>query len=443
MKCECAFCLNQFPFEMPKGIVDDLLNNKLVLFAGAGISTENKTVFKETLYEEIALDLGIDEDMEFPDLMQKYCDATINGRRKLLEKIKYRFDYCHQFKELYKIASRFHTELAPFWMLKEIITTNWDDYFERKTGAIPIVTSEDFAFHDIDQRKVYKIHGSISNYGSIVATKDDYDKCYQQLNSELVGAKLKTLIATKTILFIGYSFRDFDFNKILQFLKEEMKGLLPHIYIVTLDNEIDSRLEGINCTVINTDGRFFFQELRTHLERMELIVSEKNIDRIYEVEYLLHQHHQKVSDSFIDKKTSNLIYCLFYQDGVQHAIDYLHFKEITGETYSRYHLLKQFQLYAKQIRKDFSKAKNYADLAYIDGYIEGLSIPLFDDIPAEVFPFYYLFGQDQLFDEEFFWEAIDTDTVYHRSAEKYGKQFFKDFLDPENDITVHHRPYIY
>lgn len=53
--CECQICKNNLPFEIPEEIIDALINRNLVLFAGAGISTETKSVFKETLFEEVFL----------------------------------------------------------------------------------------------------------------------------------------------------------------------------------------------------------------------------------------------------------------------------------------------------------------------------------------------------------------------------------------------------
>jgi len=85
---------------------------------------------------------------------------------------------------------------------------------------------------------VFKIHGSINNYGSIIATEEDYKKCYKNLSSGLIGSRLKMVLATKVELFLGYSFGDKDFNKIYNLLRKEMNGILPHAYIITLDSSI-------------------------------------------------------------------------------------------------------------------------------------------------------------------------------------------------------------
>ena len=50
--------------------------------------------------------------------MSKYCRLN-NGKQKLLEKIKKRFDYTHQYSELYDEASKFHKEISKFWMIEK------------------------------------------------------------------------------------------------------------------------------------------------------------------------------------------------------------------------------------------------------------------------------------------------------------------------------------
>ena len=53
MNCECAICKEQKPFVMPKEILDAAKNGELVLFCGAGISTENKNVLPYSFYSSI------------------------------------------------------------------------------------------------------------------------------------------------------------------------------------------------------------------------------------------------------------------------------------------------------------------------------------------------------------------------------------------------------
>ncbi|MEO7583629.1 MAG: SIR2 family protein [Ferruginibacter sp.] len=440
--CKCAHCKNDLPFDLPEEIIEATLKGNLVIFAGAGISTETKKIFKETLYEDVLLDLKelkkeTKTDLDFPSLMSLYCSTLKNGRQKLLQKIKYRFEYCQQFSELYRGASEFHTELSSIHYIKNIITTNWDDYFERETGAIAITIPEDFAFYDLPDRKVFKIHGSINNYGSVIATKQDYDRCYKALNSGIIGSYLKTILATKTVVFIGYSFKDYDFLKIYSYLKKELKNLIPHIYIVTLDEKIEHE----NATVIKTNGTFFIASLRMHLEGSNYLISKENIGNIYLAKRLLSIIKIETSKQLEKKKQSNLIYCNFYQDGMKHAFDYLIYHSKSGLSFFAPKLFDSLDAYAL-LRKDTVKAKNYAEVAYIDGYIEGLKTILYKDEYFKETPYFYIYGIGALCEKKDFDKIIRKKEIYHKQAEIYGNKHFASALKPGADIVINHRPFL-
>jgi len=92
-------CKNNKKFDMPEEIVESVLKNNLVLFCGAGISTESKSVFPESFYTNVLRDIEsktnkkVDLDTSFSRLMSLYIDTFPNGRRKLLNKIKEKFDF--------------------------------------------------------------------------------------------------------------------------------------------------------------------------------------------------------------------------------------------------------------------------------------------------------------------------------------------------------------
>ena len=73
---------------MPKNIVDAAIKGDLVLFCGAGISTEGKNVLPNSFYSSIREELEEKDDtLSFSCLMQKYC-AQADGRKKLLKLLR-------------------------------------------------------------------------------------------------------------------------------------------------------------------------------------------------------------------------------------------------------------------------------------------------------------------------------------------------------------------
>lgn len=191
--CQCVLCKANHEFEMPDAVVEACHSGKLVVFAGAGISTESKPVVPRPLYLEMFLELELDprEPKTFPGVMTAFEQR--HGRPALLQRIKKHLDYVRSFPNIDEEASRFHRELAGIYTISEIVTTNWDDYFEHHCGCQPFVTEKDWAFWKAGERKVFKLHGSLSNPASIVATEADYARCYRNLNQGLIGAQLKTI----------------------------------------------------------------------------------------------------------------------------------------------------------------------------------------------------------------------------------------------------------
>lgn len=328
---ECSIHKNHHPFSMPDEIIEAVKQGKLVIFAGAGISTENRNVFRCSLYEDILDDLGIEksQNISFSNLMSKFCEQP-NGRSKLLQKIKNRFDYVNSFPELYRTATNFHHELSTIYQANEIITTNWDDYFEKECGAIPIVSPEDFAFWDHPGRKVFKIHGSINNYGSIVATEEDYKKCYRKLRSGLIGSSIKMVLATKVVLFLGYSFGDEDFNKIYNLLRKEMKDIFPHAYIITLDSRVKENFSGSNITPIITDATYFISIIKKYLIKEKIMLDDKRYDALFKALFLINSAHEELYKYFNYTQNPEIIFTACYQDGLIHAFERAIAKKNTG-----------------------------------------------------------------------------------------------------------------
>ena len=433
--------MNNLPFEFPQEVIDACISGNLVVFAGAGISTEQRNVFIDSLYEDLKFDSGIDQksDIDFPELVSTFCNQP-NGRKKFLQKLKYRLDYVHQFPELYSKASRFHKEISTIWSINTFITTNWDDYFERQCGAIPLVTDQDVAaFSDIPERKVLKIHGSIYNYGSIIASNEDYQRCYRQLSKNIIGSQLKSILATKVVLFVGYSFRDFDFNKIYQFIRKELKEVTPHSYIVTLDKS--NEFKDINSTVIRTDASYFISRLKEHLVHSNFMME----DELYDIVEIMDDIRRDIHHSYLFKKIDfekypDAVFTAMYQDGMEHAFDYILYKRKTGLMSNFSYLENHMKSYRDVLRKQKIQEKRYHDVAYIDGYIWGLTCFIAKDEFKKKIPMFYIYGHGPVLEKKKFEEMLESTKKPHKSASKWAHNFIRKVY--KKDTAIHHSPFL-
>jgi len=441
MDCECAICKNNKPFDLPKEIIEAAINGNLVLFCGAGISTEGKTVLPFSFYTSIKDELGItDDSISFSHLMQQFCDMP-NGRRKLLKKIRDRFKYIHSFPELERQATAFHRELAEVYPIQTIITTNWDTYFEDCCGAIPITIREDFAFWDDNSRCVLKIHGSIQNLSSIIATANDYNKRFKELQNGIIGATLKAILATKTVVFIGFSFGDEDFAQIINYIRDEMGDIYPHVYIVTLDETLKARLNYKNSAFIVTSGTYFLHELKLALIDKGVIKNYSICPLIDTVLGELEKLHEKVSRiNLIEYPCA--IYTLSYQDGAIHAFERFLQNYQTGE-YNRPGRSGRIAKEYEEWIEAYHETGNYWDEAYYEGYVKGLLLVEAcenDNSIVNKFPFLYLPNAKQ---------PLTTYTIFmdelarvSRGRSKYLK-YAETIVNKKasTDFVVHHPPY--
>ena len=163
-------CALSIDFSMDEHLLSEIERHNCVIFAGAGISTETSDTHPDTLYDQLRHQIKCEDYPQFWELVDRF-EAQPNGRQKLIELVKDRFGYINGFRDLRQQATRFHRALGNAPYFKSIITTNWDRYFEDVIEATPFVYDSDIPLWDTAKRPVIKIHGSIDNYSSLVASR--------------------------------------------------------------------------------------------------------------------------------------------------------------------------------------------------------------------------------------------------------------------------------
>ena len=441
--CNCFFCKNNDEFDMPIFLLDQIKEGNVVLFAGAGISTESEIVLPYSLYDDVADDLELSEDNEFsfPELMTQYTNKP-NGRISLLKKIKKRFDYISSFPDLYKRATQFHRELSTIFPIQNIITTNWDDYFEKECNAIPFVTDKDFALWEIEGRKVFKLHGSINNLGSLVINLSDYEKCYKELQEGGIGAHLKLILMTSIILYVGYSFTDDDFLRIHSLVKEKMGDLLPQAYIVTIDKDQIQKFNDLDLITIFTDATYFLKGIKRHLVDEKVLlpddVFQDVCEKLEEIKFDQHLVQMRLIEF------PEIIYTLSYQDGLRHSFERMLELKKSGY-YSNPYKIFHVMMYYEELKKVAIENNRYHDVAYIEGYVNGLLyLQISEKKEREIMPTFYLYGnENEITDLETFSLELEKRDIKMSSPEAYflAVQIIDD-INNDPDITIHHPPYL-
>lgn len=369
----CIHCKLDYDFEMPEGLVDAAHRKQVVIFAGAGISTEVSNVFPDTVLDIAARRIGIEQPDSFPETLEAFQQRF--GRAALVRMVKEKFDYIDGFVRLRNDARRFHRELATMPYLQDVVTTNWDLHFEEECGATPFVTGEDIALYDMPGRRVLKVHGSMSNLASIVATESDYAKRLDELSANVMGGLLRHMLATRTVVFIGYSLRDWNFRRLYSALRADMADFAPKAYMVTPFDTDGKAEEEFGLTVIKTSGVRFLTDLKAALVG-PCFIDDSVYEKVDEV-FDLMDEADRFAKSVAHKKYPAIIHCWAYHDGLRDACFRIMHRRPSGEYSDRHHVLALLRHYDDLGDRAYD-AGRFTDAAYIEGYTSGLMILLSD-----------------------------------------------------------------
>ena len=232
--------------KIPKDLIEALINRKAVLFLGSGLSIQSNMPSWEELANLVSTKLKNDESLPQKidpiQIFQKYVDES-NSRIPLINLIKKEFNLrkakyntCH--KILVKLPVRY------------FITTNWDDLLENAIKdtlkIIPNLIWSDNQVSTLGEigPHIIKFHGSLTDADSLILTEEDY--LYFKKKQPLLIKFVVSLFANSVILFIGYSFSDFDLKLIFSSIQKHLKLKKQPTYIF-LPNESKWSVEYLNA----------------------------------------------------------------------------------------------------------------------------------------------------------------------------------------------------
>lgn len=199
---------------------------RLVVFVGAGVSNNSGVPVWSKLIEAMMADL--------PDIAK-----TISDDLKLAQ--IYKTTYPTKFVSKVKTVLR-HGMVTPnpvhdaILDLRpaHIITTNYDDLLEqvcsKRYEQYSVICSDEDLPSSNSNKLLIKMHGDFEVGNIVLAEQDYYD--YSR-NFPLIRSYVMSLFASKTILFVGFSFDDINLKYILQELKAILQKKMQPVYMLT------------------------------------------------------------------------------------------------------------------------------------------------------------------------------------------------------------------
>ena len=217
-------------------------NNKLVVFVGAGVSQNSGLPSWLDVVAAMADDLGIKKKED-----GRYCFSNDD----YLKIPQYYYiergenDYCSKVIELFDkdwSPNSIH-QLIFFLNPTHIITTNYDDLLEKALKQSKItrkyckVSCDDDLAIAPNANYIIKMHGELKNsHNSFVLKESDYDS--YSSNFTLIETFVKGLIATHTLLFIGFSASDSNVRRIFQWIHDIIGEKNRTAYLIDVNSDL-------------------------------------------------------------------------------------------------------------------------------------------------------------------------------------------------------------
>jgi len=226
---------------IPIEIQNAIKNNRLVIFAGSGLSSKFKLPSWQKLVEDVLIELG---EQKYLDLIP-VLNSGILSPIEVLDKIEGEHSKIRSFiKENCKIEKNSDLDLHKtiLEITGSIITTNYDNAFEEASSnrIIPSKFTSSFNISEINKDGkpyIFKLHGCYTEPDNCLLFTNDYKKLYEGDTS--ITLKLKSIFSDKIILFVGFSFNDPEINLIFSSLDKIFDNHNRHFILTKNENKFE------------------------------------------------------------------------------------------------------------------------------------------------------------------------------------------------------------
>lgn len=241
----------------------------LVIFVGAGVSANSGVPTWGQLINWMTKELNIDKNIqenEYLKIAQYYFNANPRTFLKNVEK------YLDGNWESNVISEYLFKEFNPQYF----VTTNYDDVLEKTSNKLSkpcTIIAQDSDIPLVGHNNaIIKMHGDFK-HKNIVLKEDDYLK-YSE-NYKLMEVFIKSLFATNTILFVGFSADDPNVNQIYSWVNNILQQNQREAYLLQI-NDVNKDYE-IKREYFNKKGIHIinYKELEKSIENY---IKEKDLE---------------------------------------------------------------------------------------------------------------------------------------------------------------------
>lgn len=252
-----------------KNIIEAKNKHKLVVFVGSGISKSSETEYIKMplwndLIDELKNELNIKDESNYLKLAQLYYLEF--GEFTYYNKLKSLLDKKLSPSSTHKLIF----DIKPQY----VITTNWDklldETIEENALIYDIVVSDKDLVKSNEQKKLIKMHGDFEHH-NLVFKEDDYLNYSKDF--PLIENFIKSILSTHTVIFLGYSYNDYNLKQIMKWI-QSFSTVKPPAYLITSRENKSEILylqnHGINTLVLdNKFGKTTNERIQSFLEKIK------------------------------------------------------------------------------------------------------------------------------------------------------------------------------
>lgn len=252
-----------------KNIIEAKNKHKLVVFVGSGISKSSETEYIKMplwndLIDELKNELNIKDESNYLKLAQLYYLEF--GEFTYYNKLKSLLDKKLSPSSTHKLIF----DIKPQY----VITTNWDklldETIEENALIYDIVVSDKDLVKSNEQKKLIKMHGDFEHH-NLVFKEDDYLNYSKDF--PLIENFIKSILSTHTVIFLGYSYNDYNLKQIMKWI-QSFSTVKPPVYLITSRENKSEILylqnHGINTLVLDDKfGKTTNERIQSFLEKIK------------------------------------------------------------------------------------------------------------------------------------------------------------------------------
>jgi hypothetical protein len=238
------------------------------------------------------------------------------------------------------------------------------------------------------------------------------------------------------VVFVGYSLRDDDIRQVIGALRDDLNSAARPAYFVHPNPAFAAPLPG--AEVIHTSAAYFVELLDQALVRAGYLLPLTIYDRAATIDQRLREARSRVDDNVFPWKYPLAILNHAFQDGLADAMAHATATRRTGNDRIHGHLVQLARNYY-EARQRATRARNYWDAAYIDGYEAGLIALGSPDMPLQILPLYYCPGVGPVTSFKTVAQAIRSGPTSHRAAYAWAARRTERL---PKDFYLYHPPFL-